>query len=422
MTFSAPSFPAVRGSLRLAYKIWRYGALRWIPAYLHDRRSKRSVGNPTDLIVCIADHFEPAKRLGPRAFETVRDWVADYAEAVGGLRDDDGGLPKHSWFYRFDFLDGPCVRELALASWSGLGEIEFHLHHGFDTEESYSQRLEQGLGLGATYGAMLTYGVRPSFGYIAGNWALNNGAGDDRTSGVDNELRVLSSLGCYGDFTFPALGSLAQPSRVNSVYFAPHGPGRRAYEIGPVAEVGMQVPQDSMLMFQGPLVLDYHNGEIEYSAIENFAPYGTGRVAHWLDAGVCVAGRSEWCFVKLHTHGVQSRQQFSGAAITNLYADVLQHCRRNGIRAHFVTAREMVNITLAAMAGKAGNAGEYRDFGLPSPPNTIVRFEQAMEVLDYQADRLLLRAGCGDAVPQIRQGASVVASGPADTGEWEIRF
>ena len=43
-------------------------------------------------------------------------------------------------------------------------------------------------------------------------------------------------------------------------------------------------------------------------------------------------------------------------------------------RLHFVTAREMANIAFAAIDGRSGNAGHFRDFRyLPvSPPRTIV--------------------------------------------------
>ena len=34
---------------------------------------------------------------------------------------------------------------------------------------------------------------------------------------------------------------------------------------------------------------------------------------------------------------------------------------------HYVSAREMYNIAVAAEAGKTGNPGEYRDFKIPRP-------------------------------------------------------
>jgi hypothetical protein len=35
---------------------------------------------------------------------------------------------------------------------------------------------------------------------------------------------------------------------------------------------------------------------------------------------------------------------------------------------HYVTAREMFNIAMAAMEGKSGNPAEYRDYVLSPPP------------------------------------------------------
>jgi hypothetical protein len=55
---------------------------------------------------------------------------------------------------------------------------------------------------------------------------------------------------------------------------------------------------------------------------------------------------------------------------------------------HFVSAREMVNIILAACDGKDGNPGEYRDYefkrvrpALASAPNRDQARDQSAEVL-----------------------------------------
>jgi hypothetical protein len=37
-------------------------------------------------------------------------------------------------------------------------------------------------------------------------------------------------------------------------------------------------------------------------------------------------------------------------------------------RLHYVTAREMYNVAIAAMDGKSGDPGAYRDYELPPPP------------------------------------------------------
>ena len=82
-------------------------------------------------------------------------------------------------------------------------------------------------------------------------------------------------------------------------------------------------------------------------------------------------GRPEWVFVKAHTHGTQEPVSASllGAGGEALHS-VLTTRYNDGRRwiLHYVTAREMYNIALAAMDGHAGDPGLYRDYLLPRPP------------------------------------------------------
>ena len=48
---------------------------------------------------------------------------------------------------------------------------------------------------------------RISWGFIHGNWALDNCRSDGRMCGVNNELDVLRETGCYADFTLPSAPS-----------------------------------------------------------------------------------------------------------------------------------------------------------------------------------------------------------------------
>lgn len=382
---------AIGKDAKLLYRVMRYRALPWLPAYFRDYRNKRRQIDATDLIVCVADHYEPAKADGDNAYQSVRRWVEAYSDGTAGIIDSDGAKPKHTWFYRFDFPDDRCVQELALATWEGLGEIEFHLHHGNDDESSFRARLRQGLELGARYGAMLNHNACSSFGYIAGNWALNNSAGVPEWSGCNSEIRILREEGCYGDFTYPALGSPAQPRRVNSLYYAPPLEGKQALERGSDVAVGVSEPGDGLLMVQGPLTLSRSVGTIEYAAVEAFAPYESWRIPEWVRAGVVVRGRPEWRFIKLHTHGMQSRSEYCGSSIAAFYGDLVAYTQRCGMRVHFVSARELVNILHAAEAGEAGDAGRFRNAFLPPPPNAIVRASAPMVVSEYAPDRLVVR-------------------------------
>src|SRR4051794_10349172 len=89
----------------LAHRCLRWQALRggWLPGYLRRHRPFRRTlvpaGVPIDLIVMVADHYEPARRFGDAAaVASVRSWCAAYEELARGHRDADGRPPQHTWF------------------------------------------------------------------------------------------------------------------------------------------------------------------------------------------------------------------------------------------------------------------------------------------------------------------------------------
>ena len=42
------------------------------------------------------------------------------------------------------------------------------------------------------------------YGFIHGNWTLDNSGHDGKLCGVNDELIVLKETGCYADFTYPS--------------------------------------------------------------------------------------------------------------------------------------------------------------------------------------------------------------------------
>jgi len=88
--------------------------------------------------------------------------------------------------------------------------------------------------------------------------------------------------------------------------------------------------------------------------------------AIWRRAAVAVEGRPEWVFVKLHCHGMNpdDREAMLGGLMQDFLRALTQESRAEGLGLHFVTAREMVNIILAACDGREGNPGDYRDYRL----------------------------------------------------------
>jgi hypothetical protein len=325
------------------------------------------------LLFALCDHYEPLWGGAPEdvARARVDAWAETYP-AFAEFRDSNGRPPRHGWFfpgeeYRPYFLDrlGELVR-------AGFGEVEFHLHHDGDTAASLAPRIEQHLRTFAEHGH-LSRNPRGGFAwaFIHGNWSLANGRPDGRWCGVDDELPLLHRLGCYVDLTFPSAPDPCQPDQVNQIYW-PVGDldRRRAYERGERARVG-KAYDDRVLMVTGPLALAREGWRVrlENGALTGADPPTAARVATWVSQGIHVAGRPEWVFVKVHTHGAIERTARSllGDGGRVLHA-ALADQRRRGWNLHYVTARELYNVARAAMDGKGGDPSAYFDYLVKPPP------------------------------------------------------
>lgn len=380
----------------LLYRIFRWHPLRggWLPGYLRHHRpfDRRAIppDRPIDIMVLCTDHFEPAKRFGDAAaVESVRSWCVEYENLASKHRDADDRPPQHTWFYRYDFPNPGCVQALSDCAFRGFGEVEFHLHHGHDTHESMLATLRTGVDWFNRFGAMLTTEAQPRqrYGYIAGNSALDNGAGDDALSGCPTELRALHDTGCYADFTFSSLGSPAQPRLTNCIYYATEDGRPKSYDSGVPVEVGRDACGDLMI-FQGPAVIDWRHGCFEDAAVENASPPHPRRLAAWLSGNVHIPGRPEWIFIKLQTHAMQNRASFLSAANDALLSAMEAWWNRPPFRLHYVTAREAYNIVKAAEAGKSGNPNDYRDFEIAPPANRLFRCNMPWRLRSYTPERV----------------------------------
>jgi hypothetical protein len=184
-------------------------------------------------------------------------------------------------------------------------------------------------------------------------------------------MRILAETGCYADFTLPtSVLHPAQISKVNSLYectlplhlAAPHREGRDL-------AVG-RAPQTFPLMIQGPLLTDIRGTfrtakpAMESGGISEYDPMTLDRLALWKQAQIQVAGRPDWLFIKLHCHGMNPRQheQVLGGAFRKFLEDLVAGAPGRKETLHFVTAREMANIVLAACDGREGNPGDFRDY------------------------------------------------------------
>jgi hypothetical protein len=375
------------------YRVVRWRGLRggWLPDYLlHHRPFRREAippDRPIDIMVLVTDHFEPARRFGDEAaVGSVRSWCAQYEALAEPHRDSDGRRPQHTWFYRYDYPNAGCVQALSQSAFRGFGEVEFHLHHGHDTHATMSQTLGEGLAWFNRFGAMVTAEEHPRsrFAYIAGNSALDHGAGDDSLSGCPTEIAALRDAGCYADFTFPSLGTAPQPRKTNSIYYATEDGKAKSYDTGVDLACGRS-PSGDLLMFQGPVCIDWRNGCLQDGSIEDYSPGHPRRLAGWLSANVHVLGRPEWIFVKLHTHAMQNRKSFLGQPTADTFAAMEHWWTRPPFRLHYVTAREAYNIAKAAEAGYAGNPNDFRDYLVSPPANRAISCNSPWRLRSYSS-------------------------------------
>ena len=225
------------------------------------------------------------------------------------------------------------------------------------------------------------------YAFIHGNWSLCNSRPDGDWCGVNEELGILAETGCYADFTFPSAPSPTQPRMVNAIYYASDTPGRprgadrgrRLSVIGyrllgkkpnnqePITNNGAE---GALMLITGPLALNWRRRKwgvlprFENADLCGSNPPTAERIRLWADQRIGVAGRPDWVFVKLHTHGCmpQNARVLFGEAMRRMH-EVLQAEYNDGHawQLHYVTAREMFNLVKAAEANLPGPPGQYRD-------------------------------------------------------------
>ena len=141
------------------------------------------------------------------------------------------------------------------------------------------------------------------------------------------------------------------------------------------------------MLIQGPLGINWtapSHPRIENASLTSENWGRPDRIGTWIDCNVHVAGRPEWLFVKLHTHGAVDRD------VDALFGDKAMHMHRllnqhyndgKRYRLHYVTARQAYNIAKAAEHGHAGNPDAYLDFQV-APPATAYYAADTRHVLE----------------------------------------
>jgi hypothetical protein len=324
---------------------------------------------PTHVFVLMTDHFEPDGDL-----DAVKDWARRYAALAGRHRDSAGRPPQHTWFYPAEQVWQPVMHVLGSMAAAGLGEVELHHHHGFDTAATLHDTLAYAISEFQENGFLQTVDGRTQFAYIHGNSGLDNSNGD-WLCGVNTEIRLLRDLGCFADFTFPSLFEQSQPRRVNSIYATRDDERPKSYDFRlPLSS--LRDGGADLMIFEGPLIfspslnprrlfLDLDDGDIH--AAEHASP---ARADRWIRANVHVAERPDWVFVKLFSHGISTPGDID-AVLGDDYDEMLSYVEseyNDGSRyvLHYVTAREAYNLARAAADGAAGDPQQYLDKYAPA--------------------------------------------------------
>ncbi|MDP5141553.1 hypothetical protein ORJ00_02210 [Rheinheimera baltica] len=357
----------------------------WLGNYIrHILKRQVPVNGPKHVLFCFVDHYEPqwGRQISiEQERARVDRWFNDYPAVAGQFKDADGCYPKHCFYYPEEEYRFEHLAKISDLCYRGFGEIEVHLHHDNDTSDNLRKTLTNFTELlHRDHGAFVRDEATGalSYSFIHGNWSLNNCRPDGRWCGVNDELIVLKETGCYADFTFPSAPSNTQPAMVNAIYYAKDKPGQpNSHNTGRLVEVNGK-PWGDLMLITGPIGLNWKvrkKGifpQIENADVRKSMPPTPERVDLWVNSNIHVAGRPEWVFVKVHTHGTQEEDMDTllGAPFANMCAH-LQAKYNDGDNyvLHYVSAREMYNIAKAAEAGESGNPNNFRDYLIAKPKN-----------------------------------------------------
>ncbi len=329
------------------------------------RRPTESRSETQHVFICVADHFEPMwEEVSQRVQqERVERWLTGYPAMTEGLCDVRGQVPQHTFFYPAEEYTASHLDGLAQLCGQGFGDVEVHLHHDNDTSAQLRDTLETFIETLHNRHGLLRRRAdgKISYGFIHGNWTLDNSHPEGIWCGVNDEISILADTGCYADMTLPSAPSPCQTRTVNSIYYAVDDPQKpKSHDRGIPAQVGRPGPKDGLLMIQGPLVLDWqHRKWGVMPHIENGDLHGTrganfDRFKLWCDASISVQGRPNWRFIKLHTHGCieASEEILLGETMRQFHHSLSDHAQSHpDFKYYYVTAHELAMLVHQAEQG-----------------------------------------------------------------------
>lgn len=332
----------------------------WLVPYLKDSwRRRAQPRKPKRVWLAITDHYEPlgmgaSHQTGLRRVAQWRDlWPRISGEAP---RDADGQPPQYSFFYPQEEYDREVVNNIAEIVRLGVGDVEVHLHHDNEHAETFRQKVTEFCRrLSEDHGLLRQQNGKTVFGFIHGNWALDNSRPDGKWCGLNGEIALLRDLGCYADFTMPSIPSPTQGRVVNRIYWCKNNPDNRpkSFDHGIETSPGGGVKGD-LLMITGPVGLRF--GErllprVETGEIAGYDLPTPERVRLWFDIAPVIG---DDLFIKLFTHGAPERnlEPLLNGGLSDLFRWVREEAERRQMEVHWATAWQMYQAVDALVRGR----------------------------------------------------------------------
>jgi len=340
--------------------IWLPG---WTRHYIHSVAAEPAIR----VWVTFADHFEPCwKGADPKTAKgRVALWSKKWPEIAERHRDSSGRKPRYTFFFPEEQYHPNLIGPLAEMSSAGIADVEVHLHHDGEGEDNFVDRIRRFTEtLHLRHGLLRELNGRIAFGFIHGNWALDNSGPDGRWCGLNNEITLLKDLGCYADFTLPSAPWPTQTRMVNTIYWATDDPDRpKSHDSGQPLLPGAKTTGD-LLMIPGPLGFNFRGKgrflpRLEIGELAAHDPPVMGRARSWFRFAPRIGGD---VFLKLFTHGAQEQNAANllNGQLNLCLQDLEEECSRSRSELCFATAYEL----WAAVQRVSGYCGNQSVIGL----------------------------------------------------------
>lgn len=321
----------------------------WLRPYLADRARRwlDDIAPLRHVWVLLADHYEPFwnRADSSTALKRVSAWRNNWpkiAESIGC--DDTNRCPCYTFFYPAEQYHPSIIDDLAELTRDGIADVEVHIHHDGEGREHFSRQITTFCQtLTERHGLLREVDGKIRFGFIHGNWALDNSLPGGRACGLNDEITILRDLGCYADFTMPSGASPSQSRTLNQIYCCTDNPlAAKSYDTGTPVKRGDGLPGD-LLMIPGPFGLRWgsrlaprlETGEIAYYDLPS-----DYRARLWLDLAPRIG---EHAFLKLYTHGApeSNLRALLDGGLKDLFAAIREAAVRRDAQLHFVSAWQM---------------------------------------------------------------------------------